>query len=465
MRHTIRIAALALAVPFVLTFAPLSAGGAQQQVASAQVTKSDPTANKDTGAAVAKVSTLKPILMQNFRPQDTRGLFVFEAPKDAGAAYTGFKMDWGAAFKQDFQGLTHSNTATPVLAGTVNTNQLMNIGNGFNTASANLTLNAQVAPGIRLAMTSYLSSRHHNETWVKDGYALIDASPIDLPLFHNIMKYTTIKIGHFEINYGDQHFRRSDNGMSFFNPFVGNLLTDAFTTEIGGEIYVRANNFLAMAAMTGGEIKGDVTFPARRGPSYMGKVGFDKQLNSDLRVRLTGSAYKKDRAASGTLYSGDRAGSSYMLVMENTAATTAGQAWSGALRPSLGYRVHAFVVNPFIKFRGLEFFGNVETATGKSATETRYHTWRQQSGETVYRFMDEKLYAAFRYNVVAGRLAAANPGDVEVTRSQIAGGWYLNPMMLLKLELMQQQYNGFATTDIRNGGKIKGFLIETALSF
>jgi hypothetical protein len=28
-------------------------------------------------------------------------------------------------------------------------------------------------------MTSYLSSRHHQETWVKDGYLQIDDSPID----------------------------------------------------------------------------------------------------------------------------------------------------------------------------------------------------------------------------------------------------------------------------------------------
>jgi hypothetical protein len=458
MKNTIRFAALALAVPFALV--------AQQQIASAQTTQADkPVATKDTGTAAAKVSMLKPILMQNFRPQDTRGLFVFEAPKEAGVAYTGFKMDWGAGFKQDFQGLTHSNQSTAVIVGGVNTNQLMNVGNGFNTASANLNLNAQVAPGIRLAMTSYLSSRHHNETWVKDGYALIDASPIDLPLFHNIMKYTTLKIGHFEINYGDQHFRRSDNGMAMFNPFVGNLITDAFTTEIGGEVYVRANGFLAMASVTNGEIKGDVTFPARRGPAYIAKLGYDKQLNSDLRVRLTTSAYKKDRSASNTLYTGDRAGSPYFFMMENTAATTTAQGWSASIRPSLGYRVNAFVVNPFIKFRGLEFFGNVETATGKSATETRYHTWRQLSGETVYRFMDEKLYAAYRYNVAAGRLQAAMPGDVDVHRAQLAGGWYLNPMMMMKIEFMQQGYYGFPTNDIRYAGKIKGFVIETALSF
>lgn len=460
MKHSLRIAALALAVPFAI-------GAAQKQVASSQTSGSETPAvsAKDSASAAAKVLTFKPIVIQHIRPTDTRGLNVFEPPKNDAVAYTGFKLDWGAAFKQQFQGLDHSNLATPVVVSGVNTNQLVAIGKGFNTANANLMLNAQVAPGIRLAMTSYLSARHHNESWVKDGYALIDASPIDLPFFHTLMKYATIKVGHFEINYGDQHFRRSDNGNSFFNPFVGNLMTDAFTTEIGGELYLRAKGFMAMASITGGEIKGQVTAPEKRAPAYIAKLGFDRQLTDNFRARLTTSAYHKDKSSSNTLFTGDRAGSHYFLVMENTAATETAQAWSGLLRPTFGYRVNAFVVNPFLKYRGLEFMGHVETATGKSATETRYHTWRQLAGETLYRFWDEKLFAAYRYNAVAGRLTAAAPGDVNANRFQISGGWYLNPMMLMKAEYMRQRYYGFPTNDIRYGGRIHGFLIETALSF
>ena len=77
------------------------------------------------------------------------------------------------------QNLSHSNTADAGRANGVNTNQLADIGFGFNNATANLYLNAQLAPGIRVALTSYLSSRHHHETWVKDGYLQIDESPID----------------------------------------------------------------------------------------------------------------------------------------------------------------------------------------------------------------------------------------------------------------------------------------------
>ena len=55
-----------------------------------------------------------------------------------------------------------------------------------------------------------------------------------------LMQIATLRVGHLEINYGDAHFRRSDNGNALYNPFVGNYIMDAFTTEIGGEVYLKA---------------------------------------------------------------------------------------------------------------------------------------------------------------------------------------------------------------------------------
>ncbi len=78
---------------------------------------------------------------------------------------------------------------------------------------------------------------------------------------------------------------RSDNGNVIYNPFVGNYIMDAFTTEIGGEMYLKAANVIAMGAVTGGEIRGTVLSPGQRGLTYIGKLGYDRQLKSDLRVR------------------------------------------------------------------------------------------------------------------------------------------------------------------------------------
>ena len=45
-----------------------------------------------------KILKERPITMQHFRPVDRRGINMFETPKEPGVEYTGFKMDWNAAF-------------------------------------------------------------------------------------------------------------------------------------------------------------------------------------------------------------------------------------------------------------------------------------------------------------------------------------------------------------------------------
>ena len=50
-----------------------------------------------------------------------------------------------------------------------------------------------------------------------------------------------------------------------------------------------------MGSITGGEIRGTVLTPGQRGPSYIGKLGVDRQVNKDLRVRLTGSMYTSEQ--------------------------------------------------------------------------------------------------------------------------------------------------------------------------
>src|SRR5690606_39429083 len=113
----------------------------------------------------------------------------------------------------------------------VDVNRLADIRPGVNLPTANLNLGVQIAPGINMVLESYMSSRHHNEFWVKGGYATIDASPIDHPLLNGIMKYTTIRAGMYEPNYGDAIYRRADNGHTINNPFAENYILDAFTTE------------------------------------------------------------------------------------------------------------------------------------------------------------------------------------------------------------------------------------------
>ena len=153
-------------VLFTLTAAALlgatTATAQQDSVKPQGETKGTNGAADTTAKAPAVVSLNAPIVTQYFRPQDKRGINVFEPTKNATVAFTGFRLSFGAAFAQDFQALDHRNAAASRMVNGVEQNSLMRIGNGFNTATANLYINAQLAPGIRVAMTSYLSSRHHS---------------------------------------------------------------------------------------------------------------------------------------------------------------------------------------------------------------------------------------------------------------------------------------------------------------
>ena len=465
MRYTtsvlVAVAAMAYALPAIAQNGAnadtLAKGDTPAKVAPAAATDSSP-------AKPAESSMVQQIVIQNMRPVDARGINVYEAPKNDGIPYTGFKLGWGAAFTQQFQGLDHSSTAEPVIKNNVNVNQLQNIGHGFNNAVANLYLNAQLAKGIRVAMSSYLSARHHQESWVKDGYLQIDDSPIDVKALNTVMQYVTIKAGHFEINYGDEHFRRTDNGNAMFNPFVGNLLMDAFTTEIGGEVYLRKGPWMAMGGMFAGETRGQVTAPDKRSPAYLGKVGFDKEWKPNYRFRLTSSVFSQASAVNQSLYTGDRGGSRYYQVMVNTAGTEKDSAWTGNVQPGYKSAQHAWVVNPFLKLGGVELRGNIEQISGKNVGEAESRDWSQNAGEALYRFYRNKLYVASRYNVAKGTLPGMT-SEVSVDRSQFSAGWFIVPTVLFKTEWMQQMYNDFPMTDIRNGGKIKGFMVEGVVAF
>lgn len=420
--------------------------------------------NASAPPATARAMSV-PIHISHFRAHDARGLNVFEPPKEEGVPYSGFALQWGAAFTQQFQALSHKNAATPNVVGGTDLNSLITIGNGFNNADANLYMDAQIARGIRVALTSYLSSRHHNETWVKDGYLLIDGSPYENEKLDRLMKHLTLRLGHFEINYGDMHFRRSDNGETIFNPLVGNLLMDAFTTEIGGEAYLRLDKgCFAMASVTGGDVHGQVLKPESRSASYMGKLGFDHQVATDLRLRLTGSVYKTDKSISNSLYTGSRAGSRYYFVIENPLATETGNAWSGDVRPGFSRKVTAWVVNPFLKYRDLELFGNIEQAKGRALAETSLRTFDQYAGEAVYRLIKNQVYVAGRYNMAKGNLAGIAP-EVKITRIEAGGGWFLTQSLLAKAEYVNQKYNDFPLNDIRHDAEFKGGMVEAVVSF
>ncbi len=417
--------------------------------------------------------------LQFSRANDKTGLNVFEPTKTDTIPFTGLKVKVGGNFTQDFQGLSQVNNAAAVYnADSLNLNKLISLKNGFNLAMANLNVDVQLEDGIRMNLTMYLSTRHHEETWVKGGYIQFDKLLfLKSDAIDNIMKNVTIKIGDYEIDYGDQHFRRSDGGNAIYNPFVENYIMDEFTTEIGGEIYYHPlNGFIAMVGITNGELNPTVIAPTKidsatsevnkYSPAFHGKLGFDKQMNEDLRFRLTGSFYLVQSANSNTLFGGDRTGSHYFFAMENTLATSDGNAFSGRYNPQFREQVSTFMINPFIKCKGLELFGTYEIAKGRLITERDMRTATQYAVDLICRFPEgkENFWVGGRYNSVTATLPF-NPVDITINRVVGSIGWFMTKNIMMKAEYVNQEYKKFVSTDIRSGGKFDGFMIEASVGF
>lgn len=448
--------------------------------------------------------------MQYWRAYDKSGLNVFETTKDSGAAFTGLAVRIGGGFTQGYQLLSHENYVTgsdgKLVSGTWNRadsgNKLYALANGFNNASANLNIDAQLAAGVRMNLILYLSSRHHNETWVKGGYIQFDELRfLNSSFLDDLMKYLTIRVGHMEVNYGDQHFRRSDGGSTLYNPFIENYIVDAFTTEIGGDITFQHSGFLGVVGITNGEIKGNVAAPAvdtlSATPAFYGKLGYDGKINEDFRVRVTGSMYTQHQSPRNTLYAGDRTGSNYFMIMEkaystwtgnpatSTASSYSSQFTSGRINPNFTNNVTAFMFNGMVQFGGLEFFGTYEMAQGANSATQRdvdslgNRSMNQIAADLIYRFGNNReFYVAGRYNAVTLEEGSRSGGAYVQTKSDriaVAAGWYILDQLFLKAEYMMQNWTDYGLipqtpttgpkSDYRTNGKASGVTIQAVVGF
>ncbi|GAA4281350.1 hypothetical protein [Gaetbulibacter aestuarii] len=395
--------------------------------------------------------------LDNFRPPNKNGVDVFEAPKDSVSTFDGVKVRVGGASTLQFQAISNSTDGAPI----------KEIGSNFNLATANLDLDVALAAGVRMHLRTYLSSRHHHETYVKGGYFQIDNLDfISEGLLSDFMSKTTIKIGHMENNYGDAHFRRTDNAQAIYNPFVGNLIMDSFTTEVGAEVLYRTpSGFFGMVGLSNGKLNQNVkeSNGTTGGAAFLAKLGFDKQIDSDFRFRLTGSLYNTGYAQSVYLYTADRAGARYYDVMQ-AADATSDNFRSGRFDPGFKNTITAVMINPFLKYGGLEFFGTVELTSGKRQDEVDRRKTNQYAGELLYRFgNDENFYIGGRYNTVDAELLGGT--DATINRVQLGAGWFMTKNILMKVEYVNQKYNDFPTGDILDGGQFDGFTAEAVISF
>ena len=425
--------------------------------------------------------------MQYFRPNDENGINVFETTKNDTTSFKNLTVKIGGNFEQSFQMLRDQNTATPATETgyTGNVNSLIPLTDGFDLAMANLDLDAQLSDGIRVNLTTYLASRHHEDTWVKGGYIQLDKLLfLQSHLVDNIMENVTIKIGQFDVDYGDQHYRRTDGGNTVYNPFVENYIMDEFATEIGGEVYYHTNfGAFGMIGATNGELDPTVVAPTSidsatgktnwYAPAFHAKLGYDKQLYKSFRLRITGSFYTDPSAKSNTLFGGDRTGSHYFDVMSNqniANGTTLNDEndynpFSGRYNPGFSEQVNAGMFNLFLKFQGLEFFGTYEAAQGRTIAEKDMRPAIQYAGDLIYRFTEkENFWVGTRYNTVTARMQG-DANAITIHREVVSLGWFATKNIMVKAEYVVENYLNYPNTNILNGGKFDGEMFEASIGF
>lgn len=394
--------------------------------------------------------------LQYWRQPGKMGLNVFETSKNDTVVFDGVRLRIGGDFALQFQGLTHEN-------GFQGGDPLVDLGSNFNLPSANLNLDVQLADGLRMHLRTYLSSRHHPEAWIKGGYIQMDnLNFIKEGFASNLMDILTIKIGMDEINYGDTHFRRSDNAGAIYNPFVGNYIMDSFTTEPFMELTFQPNDWVIVAGVSNGKlnqspVKGD------GGIVFYGKLGWDSQINNDLRVRLTGSLYSSsDKSTRDYLYGGDRAGARYFEIF---ATQNGGSDFDPRFNPGFAYQ-SSVQFNPFVKYKGLEFFGVFEFINDGNDAAGAQGKYNQLGLEGLYRFgMNEQWYLGARYNAVNGN-QNENAADRDINRLNLGGGWFMTNNVLLKMEYVNSEYSGDGWAGSKYyEGKFNGVMLEAVIGF
>jgi hypothetical protein len=151
------------------------------------------------------------------------------------------------------------------------------------------------------------------------------------------------------------------------------------------------------------------------------------------------SGYHNPQNHAGSLYSGDRAGSRYYLVMKPQTDQASdvdikSNHTTGNFGPGTLKKTNSIMFNLFTQYKGLEFFGTYETMSGIN-TANKDTKFVQLAAEGLYRFGGQRqFYGGLRYNVVSDK-----ENDMSTNRIQIGAGWFMIPAIVIKMEYVNQE--------------------------
>jgi hypothetical protein len=123
-----------------------------------------------------------------------------------------------------------------------------------------------------------------------------------------------------------------------------------------------------------------------------------------------------------------------------------------------------------IKFKGLEFFGVYELATGNNEfiepQADKEGAFTQLGAELIYRFgRQENFYVGARYNQVYGKQRESTSENLDITRLNACAGWLVSKNILVKVEYVKQEYNGNVWAGRFSGAEFNGIIMEAVVSF
>ncbi len=323
---------------------------------------------------------------------------------------------------------------------------------GFQTPFANVSFLAQFEDIFDVYFDFYMSSRPHPDYMQGgQGYMLFKGLPKRLKEYRALdwfFHYMDVKAGAFEIDYGDAHYRRSNNGMVQQNPLIGNYVVDPRATDIGVELIGATTPLKWLVGVGSGTYKGH--FDDGSGYSVHAKLWGDPYpgLRSSFSIYHSnhsgdGPGWPENNGTAGDLFVTNRSGGPYAGVFGGGDAP-------GQLLPGAGQLVTAAQADLTWRRSPLElygYFGWVQDAdiNGDQPGSPK-ESWFYYAAEGIYNITD-RLYLAARYSGAAASSIDDHSSDGFISRIAMGGGYWFFDTVLIKMELVYQQLHGFNQSD------------------
>lgn len=312
---------------------------------------------------------------------------------------------------------------------------------GFQDPFANLQFMAQIPGKLDVYFDTYVASRPHASTmYGHEGYILFKQlpGPFDTGAANGIFDYVNVKLGAFDIDYGDGNYHRSNNAFVQRNALIANPLVDPNVEEIGGEIYSVKGPIYWLFGVSSGTTTEHFDYGSAV-PAFHGKLWAYPLPN----LRTSVSAYHVDLSESADtsyLYANGRSGGAL-------AAVFGGGDNPGQILPQAGKDVTAVQGDVTWNQWPIELYANFgwtqDSDSNGAKAGSPAERWIYGSAEPVYH-ITPAAYVAARYSFAEAQSVNGVGSHGWVDRAEIGGGYWVTNNLLGKVEYVYEQYHGFS---------------------